>query len=169
MRRPWNFLTNETAIPNLTVIETVASMKVADLLEKAANASSREPIRVYLQVNTSGESSKSGLMPITTPSDTTELAELAKHIMTHCPSLRLSGLMTIGSPSEHLTSANPDFVTLITSRDNLIEKLRNDNPMPGPLELSMGMSGDFLAAIEAGSDNVRVGTRIFGERPKLST
>ena len=60
-----------------------------------------------------------------------------------------------------LSGPNPDFVKLIETRDFICRGL---NLRPEDYELSMGMSGDFEHAIELGSDNVRIGTTIFGAR-----
>jgi hypothetical protein len=80
--------------------------------------------------------------------------------------------MTIGSLSESLSSTgeNHDFETLKRSRDALQSALSTAKlegwGKDGKLLLSMGMSSDFESALRAGSDIVRVGTGIFGERPK---
>lgn len=84
--------------------------------------------------------------------------------------------MTIGSLTESLSGeVNRDFETLKQTRDALEEVLRTELPneserwgADGRLLLSMGMSSDFEAALKAGSDVVRVGTSIFGTRPKKS-
>lgn len=72
--------------------------------------------------------------------------------------------MTIGSwdASHDHTAENPDFVRLRETRDRLATALELD---PADLRLSMGMSADFEAAILAGADSVRVGSRAFGSRP----
>jgi uncharacterized pyridoxal phosphate-containing UPF0001 family protein len=147
-------------------------------------------LNVLLQVNTSGEESKSGLPPVT--SADSELIELARHIITECDHLHLQGLMTIGSLAQSLsTSENKDFETLTATREALqsylnanrdvMQKMMDDRLSKegrgegrqiitwgedGRLLLSMGMSSDFEAALKAGSNIVRVGTGIFGERPK---
>jgi uncharacterized pyridoxal phosphate-containing UPF0001 family protein len=130
---------------------------------------------VLVQINTSGEDSKSGLPPLTS-TDTTDASEviaLARHVIQSCPALELHGVMTIGS-YEASTSAdgqNPDFLSLVSTRDALQNVLRQDNQLGDKwgagrtLALSMGMSADFEEAIVAGSDLVRVGTGIFGSRP----
>ena len=116
-------------------------------------------LRVLVQVNTSGEASKSGV----TPSDA---LELCKHIREQCPHLRLSGLMTIGAiaRSKQTTpeTENEDFVCLRETRDKVAEGL---GIAKEDLDLSMGMSSDFEGAIAQGSDEVRIGSTIFGERP----
>lgn len=143
------------------------------------------PLNVFLQINTSSEESKSGVLPLsTTPTNQTELEgseliQLTLHILTQCPGIRIKGLMTIGSfTASHSDEPNPDFSTLVATRDNLLSVLigLSENGHDGiknaveemkrdGLELSMGMSEDFVKAIKAGSTNVRVGSRIFGARP----
>lgn len=163
-----------TGIPNLKVLETLDSVKKADALEKTL--ASQEPqdrvLDVFLQVNTSAEDVKSGLPALEAPPDA--LAEgasldtvptLAKHIQDHCPHLRLAGLMTIGSwehSHEEPEQENPDFVKLTQTRNYLAGFL---NVPKESLELSMGMSADFVQATKQGSDNVRVGSKAFGTRP----
>lgn len=138
--------------------------KKADALEKGRAArqdeAETEKLRVLVQVNTSGEESKSGVEP----KDTTELC---RHIRERCPHLRLAGLMTIGAIARSQASGtgddvNEDFVCLKDTRDRVAEELGLSKE---ELELSMGMSSDFEAAIMAGSDEVRCGTTIFGDRP----
>lgn len=119
-----------------------------------------EPLNVHVQVNTSGEDSKSG----TTPG--AETLELCRHIHKECEHLHLLGLMTIGAIARSRATTketeNEDFLALKKERDEIATQLdvRSDS-----LELSMGMSSDFEGAIELGSDEVRVGSDIFGERP----
>ncbi|KAI9686384.1 MAG: hypothetical protein M1822_003729 [Bathelium mastoideum] len=112
-------------------------------------------LRILVQVNTSGEASKSGVAPADAPA-------LARDIRDRCPRLHVVGLMTIGAIARSTAAedANEDFTTLTAVRDAVAEELGVDG-----LELSMGMSGDFEGAIVQGSDEVRVGTGIFGERP----
>merc|ERR1712150_283176 len=101
--------------------------------------------------NTSGEESKSGI----SSSSKEELLSFINEILSACPYLNIMGLMTIGAPGE-----TSDFQALVDLRNYIssnIEELQN-------LELSMGMSNDFEAAIEMGSTNVRVGSTIFGAR-----
>lgn len=77
------------------------------------------------------------------------------------------GLMTIGAIARSKESTkdnkNEDFVRLRETRDKVAKELGLSSPEE--LELSMGMSEDFESAIANGSDQVRVGTTIFGERP----
>ncbi|ODQ55745.1 hypothetical protein SAICODRAFT_52572 [Saitoella complicata NRRL Y-17804] len=152
-------------IRNLWSVETVDTVKKADALEKGRRSvlegkgevgeegKKWARLRVYVQVNTSGEESKSGVEP-------PEAHALCRHIHNSCPSLTLSGLMTIGSRSNSLSSSeeNPDFKTLVSVRDQISKELGVE------LGLSMGMSSDFEEAIRMGSTNVRVGSLLFGKR-----
>ena len=163
---------------NLWAVESVDSVKKAGLLEKGrkdrderldkeekqeegGEKQKREPLRVFIQVNTSGEDSKSGLEP-----KSNELQELARYIQNECPHLRLQGLMTIGaiarSRATTAETENEDFITLRETRDWVAKEL---DLQVEDLELSMGMSEDFEGAIRQGSNEVRVGSTIFGERP----
>lgn len=162
------------SIPNVFVLETLASVKLADLLQKALAGSGRV-LDVYLQVNTSGEDAKSGIEPLTASSDeTAPLVALAEHVRSSCPALRVRGLMTIGSweASHAEGTANPDFAALKETRANLARILAAKGVYPSAedgvksLEISMGMSADFVEAVKDGSNSVRVGTRIFGARPR---
>ncbi|KAK3118015.1 hypothetical protein LTR53_000051 [Teratosphaeriaceae sp. CCFEE 6253] len=152
-------------VANLYCVSSVDTAKKADALEKgrAALAEKQElgrKLRVLVQVNTSGEAEKSGVEP-------GEIVGLCQHVREKCPHLQLAGLMTIGAiaRSQQASTAedvNEDFVALRETRDRVAKELGID---ASELELSMGMSADFEAAIGQGSDEVRVGTTIFGDRP----
>lgn len=140
------------------VVETVNSEKVANKLDNAM-ANNFPPagddeaailrLDVFVQVNTSGEDSKSGV-------SIDEAIVLCKHVVENCSRLNLRGVMTIGAPGDVDCLEN-----LGNCRDLVAEALSRD---PGDVELSMGMSGDFETAIAKGSTNVRVGSTIFGQR-----
>jgi pyridoxal phosphate enzyme (YggS family) len=109
------------------------------------------PLNVCIQVNLSGESSKSGIAAC-------EVPPLARRILQY-PRLRLRGLMTIGRRMS-------DEVELRHTFAALRELLAELNSLGMSLDtLSMGMSGDLDAAICEGATIVRVGTAIFGPRP----
>ena len=173
------------AIPNLYSIHALGSIKSATALNKALpDERAAKPLKVLLQVNTSGEDAKSGLPPLTSSTnlEDAELVLLARHVVTECPKLRLEGLMTIGSlelsSAASETEQNADFERLKETRDllsNYLKKSPDDNgktssesrwgdEASGRLLLSMGMSSDFEVALKSGSDIVRVGTGIFGQR-----
>ena len=110
------------------------------------------PLDVCLQVNVSGEASKSGVAPA-------DLPALADVVVT-LPQLRLRGLMTLPAPSDELATQRRPFAEL----RKLLASLRQRHPQ-APLDtLSMGMSGDLEAAVLEGATWVRLGTAIFGQR-----
>lgn len=152
------------SIPNLFSVSSVDSAKKADALEKgratlADRDGIQEKLRVLVQINTSGEEEKSGVEP-------GDAAALCSHIKEKCPHLTLGGLMTIGAIARSRATTpeteNEDFVRLAETRDEVAQELGISKE---DLQLSMGMSSDFEGAIKLGSDEVRVGTGIFGERP----
>ncbi len=112
-----------------------------------------ESREVLLEVNTSGEPSKSGAQP--------ESAVELMRTVAQFDTLKVKGLMTIGALSERDDEVRRCFIRLrelfVQARDEAIDKVEM-------LELSMGMSGDFEIAIQEGATMVRVGTAIFGER-----
>jgi pyridoxal phosphate enzyme (YggS family) len=108
------------------------------------------PLQVLIQVNTSGESSKSGV----TESETLELAQLISTL----PNLTLRGLMSIPENASDYSAQLSAFEHLASINRKLSDKY------PEIDTLSMGMSGDMNAAIQAGSTMVRIGTAIFGAR-----
>lgn len=116
-----------------------------------------------MQVNTSGEASKSGCAP------GAEVVSLCRAIVRDCPNLHLLGLMTIGAIARSVATTaeteNEDFVVLREQRDLVARELGLERE---ELELSMGMSEDFEGAIAMGSGEVRVGSTIFGQRPAKS-
>lgn len=156
-------------VRGLWAVESVDTEKKAKLLDKGwgergitslSAEEQQQKLRVYVQVNTSGEEAKSGVEPAATPA-------LCRYIREQCPRLKLQGLMTIGAIARSKESANEnaDFVSLIETREAVIESLGLTEQEADDFELSMGMSSDFEGAIALGSDQVRVGTTIFGERP----
>ncbi len=153
-------------IPNLWCVESVDTGKKADQLEKGRAALCEKekeyegvPLRVFVQVNTSGEAEKSGVEP-------EGAVDLCRHVREQCPHLKLQGLMTIGAIARSKEAKegveNEDFVRLKEVRDQVVKAT---DMQEGDLELSMGMSEDFESAIRCGSNEVRVGSTIFGERP----
>ena len=153
-------------IPNLWCVESVDTAKKADQLAKGRHALCEKekefedvPLRVYVQVNTSGEEEKSGVEP-------KDAAELCRHVGEQCPLLKLMGVMTIGAIARSQEAGNgkenEDFLTLREVRDQVAQELGIARE---ELELSMGMSKDFESAIRCGSNEVRVGSTIFGQRP----
>ncbi len=139
------------AVRLFDVVETVDNVKLAGELQKRAEAIKRiQPVLV--QVNVSGEETKSGITPEGLP-------DLLKFIG-RSSSLEFRGLMTMPPYFADPELARPYFRKLRELRDKMAERF----PSLIFKELSMGMSGDFTVAIEEGATIVRIGTAIFGER-----
>jgi pyridoxal phosphate enzyme (YggS family) len=132
--------------------QALDSLRVAAALDKHLQALGRS-LDVLVQVNTSGEASKFGLLP-------DDVAAFVQQLPAF-KSLRVRGLMTLALFSDDAAKVRPCFVRLRELR----ERLREDAPDGVAMdELSMGMSGDFELAIEQGATSVRVGQAIFGAR-----
>lgn len=135
-----------------SMIHSVDRLTLADELNKEA-AKKNKILPVLIQVNISGEETKSGI----DAAGTRQLVQQAAQF----PHLLVQGLMTMPPWFEDPEEARPYFRALRKLRDELAgEKI----PNVSLTELSMGMSGDFEAAIEEGATLVRIGTAIFGER-----
>ncbi|MHC4407455.1 MAG: YggS family pyridoxal phosphate-dependent enzyme [Planctomycetota bacterium] len=129
------------------VIHSVDSLRLIEAL-----AQTGEPVQLFLQVNVSGEATKTGV----DPSGVQELLR-ACHA---APTLEPLGLMTMAPYDDDPERARPHFRALYELQQDL--NRAGDGPS---LEcLSMGMSGDFEVAIEEGSTHIRIGTAITGER-----
>jgi pyridoxal phosphate enzyme (YggS family) len=155
----WHFIGHLQAnkvkylIPYTKLIHTIDSLEIAQEVDKQADKFNIKQ-NILMQVNTSGETSKSGCSP--------EFAiDLAKSIML-LKNINLIGLMTIGSFSEDEQIIRNEFVILRTLKDEINQILGTHQLT----ELSMGMSHDYKIAIEEGSTIVRIGTAIFGQRTK---
>ncbi len=131
-------------------VQSLDSIRLAHALDHRLSAVGRS-LRVLVQVNTSGESSKSGLAVDEVVPFVRELASL--------PLLQPVGLMTIAMLSDDSEAVSGCFETLAALRREVEDVSGHAWP-----ELSMGMSGDLEHAIAAGSTCVRVGTAIFGVR-----
>lgn len=132
-------------------VHSIERLKIAERLSEARGPD-RPPLQVCVQVNVSGEASKSGVAP--------DEARVLARAVAMLPNLRLRGLMAIPEPTGDMASARRRFASLRELRDALnAEGLQLDT-------LSMGMSDDLEAAILEGATIVRVGKAIFGERTR---
>lgn len=154
----WHFIgplqSNKTrpVAENFAWVHSIERLKIAERLS-AQRPAGLPPLEVCVQVNVSGEASKSGCEPA-------EAVDLCRQVAA-LPNLRLRGLMAIPEPVEEIEAQRRPFRQL---RD-LFETLRAGGL---PLDtLSMGMSHDLEAAIAEGATVVRIGTAIFGERNYL--
>ena len=135
-------------------IDSVDDWSLAQRLDRAqAEKNSGEKLRVLIEVHMGGEETKSGVSEA-------DLPELAERVMT-LPHLEFAGLMCIPPFRENPEEVRPFFEALRKLKDQLESRI--GRPLP---TLSMGMSHDFEPAILEGSTEVRIGTAIFGSRPK---
>ncbi|KJV31758.1 hypothetical protein VI06_06135 [Aquitalea magnusonii] len=151
----WHFIgplqSNKTRIVAETAhwVHSIERLKIAQRLSEQ-RPSSLPPLQVCIQLNVSGEQSKSGCQPH-------EARELA-HAVAALPGLQLRGLMCIPEATDNAETLAAQFALLSGVRDELQQDgLKLDT-------VSMGMSSDMAQAIAAGSTMVRVGTAIFGAR-----
>lgn len=155
-RLEWHFIGHlqknkiRKALPLFSLLHGVDSLELAEDINRIAEEEGQHP-RILLEVNTSGEASKFGFQPDQLIAELEDLLEL--------PRLEIRGLMTMAPLTPKAEMARPYFERLRKLKELLEERFGVGLP-----ELSMGMSGDFEAAISEGSTLVRVGTAIFGER-----
>jgi len=131
-------------------VHTIDRLKIARRLSEQRPAK-LEPLSVCVQVNISGETSKSGVLP-------EQAASLCEQIIA-LPNIRLRGLMTIPAPEDDIHKQRATFAKLAQLKETINTKLNLQLDT-----LSMGMSNDMEAAIAEGATIVRIGTAIFGIR-----
>jgi pyridoxal phosphate enzyme (YggS family) len=135
-------------------VHSVDRLKVAERLS-AQRPEGLPPLNVCVQVNVSGEATKSGLPPAE--------AKALAHEVAALPRLAMRGLMTLPEPTADTALQRRRFGTLAA----LLAELQDEGLAVDTL--SMGMSDDLESAIACGSTLVRVGTAIFGARPRTAT
>ncbi|MEI7900801.1 MAG: YggS family pyridoxal phosphate-dependent enzyme [bacterium] len=140
------------ALELFSVIHSVDSVRLLEQIERAAEEGGQRP-EILLEINVSGEASKSGLPPAQAP----EAIEYALG----CRSVTLTGLMTMAPFCPEPEQTRPVFAKLRELRDLWESQFGIGLP-----NLSMGMSNDYLVAVEEGATWVRLGTALFGDRPK---
>ena len=134
-------------------IDSVDSLKVAKKISSAALRLGKR-INVLLEINTSGEPQKHGLLP-------NQLEEI--QLCFEEKNIFINGLMTVGPRTTDLKKIRESFIQLRDLRDTINES----NTQANMRELSMGMSGDYEIAVEEGATMVRLGSALFGERQTL--
>lgn len=153
----WHFIGHlqknkiRAALPLFDFFHSIDSLPLVAGLSRIAGETG-QTVTGLLEVNVSGETTKHGFSP-------DDLRRTFREIIA-LPNLRITGLMTMAPYDTDPEAARPFFRALRELRDEL--QSATSHPLP---ELSMGMSGDFIPAIEEGSTLVRVGTSIFGSRP----
>ena len=142
------------ALELFSCLHSVDSVSLIERIQRVAEEIGARP-SILLEVNMSGERSKSGMRP--------EDAPAAVEAALACPNLTLEGFMTMAPffPHEKIKETRPFFRELRELRDAMEVEFGAKFP-----RLSMGMSGDYPIAIEEGATWVRLGTVLFGERPK---
>ena len=140
------------AVKLFDLIHSVDSIALAQRLDRLCVEESRDELPVLIQVELGQEETKSGV-------DEKDLNSLVDAVA-ECQRLRLSGLMTLPPFFDNPEDARPFFSRLRKLRDELAGK----GVFQGRGELSMGMTHDFVVAIEEGATMVRIGTAIFGQR-----
>lgn len=155
---PWHLIghlqTNKAkyAVKLFDMVHSVDSVSLARELDRRAGMAGTR-LDILIEVNVSGEESKSGVGP-------EGAADLASQIA-RFPCLSIKGLMTMAPWFDDPEKARPYFRKL----REVSEKIAGAHLAGVEMrELSMGMSGDFEVAVEEGATIVRIGTRIFGER-----
>jgi PLP dependent protein len=140
------------ALPLFELFHGVDSLGLAQEMNRIAAEDGERP-RLLLEVNVAGEGSKFGFKAETLRTEIGSLLAL--------PRLSIEGLMCIPPRAEEAEASRKFFVQLRELRDSLEKEFDVNFP-----HLSMGMTQDFSIAVEEGATLVRVGTAIFGERPK---
>ena len=137
------------AVPHVAMIQSVDSMRLLESIAAAAESLAR-PVKILIEVNVSDEADKTGLPPA-------ELTALLDRV-TQLPPRRVDcrGLMAMAGWGTDAGVAQRQFARL----RGMAETARQRTSLALP-ELSMGMSGDFAAAIAQGSTMVRIGSRLF--------
>jgi PLP dependent protein len=142
----------KVALPLFSAFHAVDSLKLLEKMEAACAEEGHRP-EILLEVNVSGESSKYGLKPDEV--DCVVERALEMH------SITLSGLMTMAPFVPDAEQTRPIFAALRELRDRLQEEFEIGLP-----RLSMGMSNDYRVAVEEGATWIRLGSVLFGDRPK---
>ena len=136
-------------LPMIGCLHSLDSLRLAQAISQEM-AEQPRPLAVLVEVNPTGDASKTGLAPEDLPRLVEELVAL--------PGIRLRGLMAMSSLGGSLDTARREFESVRALRDRLQAGLADRADLG---ELSMGMSGDFIPAIAAGATLVRIGSSLW--------
>jgi pyridoxal phosphate enzyme (YggS family) len=154
----WHFIghlqTNKAskAVKLFSCIQSIDSLRLAEKVSSLAAVGN--PIEALLEIKVSDEDSKSGILP----GEAGAVIEGIKKL----PGIKVTGLMTMAPYSDNPENARPYFKKAKALFDGLKRTAAGGNVTMETL--SMGMSGDYITAIEEGATMVRIGSAIFGER-----
>ncbi len=152
----WHFVghlqTNKVGddLDNFCLLHSLDRLKLAEKIDQWAQTR-RKQLPVLIQINVSGEASKFGLPP-------EELEDFLQEVLIQ-DGIEIKGLMTMAPWTENPEEVRPYFVKLRQLRDQV-----NKNLGLNLHHLSMGMTNDYMVAVEEGSTMVRLGTALFGSR-----
>jgi len=159
----WHFIGHlqknkvKKAVGLFDMIETVDSVEIAREIDKRC-AQIGKIIPILIEINSGREDQKSGVFP-------EKAGELIEEVSTY-QNIRIMGLMTMGPFEGNPEDSRPYFV----ETKKLFEKIRQLNlPSVEMRYLSMGMTNSYKIAIEEGTNMVRIGTKLFGERDYTSS
>ncbi len=144
-----------------STVHSIDSLHLAQKLADTIAKTEKPALDVLIQINISGEESKSGFGAVNWMNNTDVRRDLWNNIRQICvlPHIQVIGLMTMAFITDDPNSTRPVFAGLRQLRDALADDLNIALP-----HLSMGMTDDFMVAIEEGATIIRVGRAIFGER-----
>ena len=145
------------ALELFSTFHSVDSVALIERIQRVAEELGARP-NILLEVNMSGERSKDGMRPDDVPA--------AVERALACPNLTLEGFMTMAPfvPADKVEETRPVFAGLRELRDAMEAEFGASFP-----RLSMGMTNDYRVAVEEGATWIRLGTVLFGERPKART
>ena len=134
-------------------IDSIHSLKIAKRISNRINVTNKN-IECLIEVNTSRDENKKGFEP-------KNLSEMIDCI--NIENLNVCGLMTLGPQSQNPKDTRASFALL----RKIMKTINKQTPARRLTELSMGMSGDYMVAVEEGSTMVRLGTTLYGSRKKV--
>lgn len=149
----WHFIGNVQSRKVKDIINRIDYLHSVDRLSLAKEVQKRaeQPVDCFIQVNVSGEESKSGVTPAELPAFIEQMRAYDK--------IRVIGLMTMAPFTEDMDIVREVFRSLRELRDGIAAQ---ELPYAPCTQLSMGMSNDFIIAIEEGATHVRIGTALVG-------